>query len=131
MNKKSIFMSIAYVGLFLFFVYGMSYLLNLLRIQNSSVTETLPAYLRELAYFLLFGLVISIPDFYVKIKNPGIIKFDGKRFLLLVIPCTIIILLNFQLVFGSLFFNKIASYSTFTLLGYSILSSFTKKEIKQ
>ncbi|SHH75692.1 hypothetical protein SAMN02745207_02313 [Clostridium grantii DSM 8605] len=127
MTKYEKKITISFFFLAIIISIGGSYLLNFMSINSNAENIIFYRYKQELVYSLLFGIFISLPDFYIETKKNGVLSFNFKRFLIFIIPGISLIVLEFLLVNGSVFFNKTISYLLFTLIGYSILSSFEKK----
>lgn len=97
--------------------------------QLSQQNNKFNIYNQELVFSLIFGMVISFPDFFAEIKKKGILFFDLKRFLIFAIPVIVLIIIEFSLISsGSLFFSKMVTYFLVAMFSYSFLSSFKRKE---
>lgn len=81
----------------------------------------------ELLASFIFGILISIPDMIQELKKEGKIGFDLGKGVMFMLPSLVLIILDSQLIYGSLFFHKATSYLTVIVLSYGIFSSITKK----
>ena len=98
----------------------------LTNIQLSQINKF--TFKEELLFSLIFGMIISFPDFFIEIKKKGILFFDFKRFIIFVIPFIVLIIVELiSLLNSSLFFNKVVTYFLVAMFSYSILSSFKRK----
>jgi hypothetical protein len=123
-DKKNI---IIFILVAIVFILGSAYGLNLLRIQNINAKNTMTNYFFELLASFIFGILISIPNMIQELKKEGKLAFDLNKGVMFILPSLVLIIIESQLIYGSLFFHKATSYFTVILLSYGIFSSINKK----
>jgi hypothetical protein len=123
-DKKNI---ITYMLMMIVFILGSAYGLNLLRVQNINAKNTITNFFLELLASFIFGILISIPNMNQALKKGGKLTFDLNKGIIFILPSLVLIILESQLIYGSLFFHKVTSHFTVILLSYGIFSSITKK----
>jgi len=123
-NKKNI---IIFILAAIVFILGSAYGINLVRIQNINAKNTIMLnYFFELLASFIFGILISIPNMIQELKKEGKIAFDLGKGVMFLLPSLVLIIIESQLIYGSLFFHKVTSYFTVILLSYGIFSKYIR-----
>lgn len=129
MEKYNKRLGIIFFILITIFALGSAYLINIINIQYLHQNKGILYYKLELVSSLVFGILLSLPDFFTQVQKSGIWFFNYKRFLIFLVPSISLGVLEILLINGSLFFNKITTYFLLILIGYSILSSLKRQDL--